>query len=53
MGHGVLAGLTWLCYVIKQPVGRPAVKCVPALMNGCNMLSITTRHATFLINGSS
>lgn len=46
MGHGAVAGLTWLCYMITQPVGCPPVKCLPPLMNGCNMPCITTRHAT-------
>lgn len=46
MGHGALAALTWLCYMITQPVGCPPVKCLLALMNGCNMSRITTRHAT-------
>lgn len=46
MGRGALAGLTRLCYMITQPVGRPPVKC-PAepLMNGRNMSRITSRHA--------
>lgn len=46
MGHGAVAGLTWLCYMITQPVGCPPVKCLLTLMNGCNMPRITTRHAT-------
>lgn len=38
--------LTWLCYMITQPVGCPPVKCLLALMNDCNMPRITIRHAT-------
>lgn len=45
MGHRAVAGLTWLCYMITQPVGCPPVKCLLTLMNGCNMLCITTCHA--------
>lgn len=52
MGHGALAGLTWLCYMITQPVGCPPVKCLLALMNGCNMSRITTRHATLSLMAS-
>lgn len=52
MGHGAVAGLTWLCYMITQPVGCPPVKCLPALMNGCNMPRITTRHATHSLMAS-
>lgn len=52
MGHGAVAGLTWLCYMITQPVGCPPVKCLPALMNGCNMSRITTRHATHSLMAS-
>lgn len=52
MGHGALAGLTWLCYMITQPVGCPPVKCLLPLMNGCNMLRITTRHATLSLMAS-
>lgn len=52
MGHGALADLTWLCYMITQPVGRPPVKCLPALMNGSNMSRITTRHATLSLMAS-
>lgn len=46
MGHGAVAGLTWLCYMITQPVGCPPVKRLPSLMNGRNMPRITTRHTT-------
>lgn len=28
MGHGAVAGLTWLCYMITQPVGCLPVKCL-------------------------
>lgn len=52
MGHGAVAGLTWLCYMITQPVGCPPVKCLPALMNGCNMPRITTHHATHSLMAS-
>lgn len=52
MGHGAVAGLTWLCYMITQPVGCPPVKCLLALMNGCNMPRITTRHATHSLMAS-
>lgn len=56
MGHRVAAGLTWLCYTITQPVGRPPVKCLAALMNGRNTQPcITTRHAThsLMVSGRS
>lgn len=52
MGHRALADLTWLCYMITQPVGRPPVKCLPALMNGSNMSRITTRHAMLSLMAS-
>lgn len=52
MGHGAVAGLTWLCYMITQPVGCPPVKCLLTLMNGCNMPHITTRHATHSLMAS-
>lgn len=52
MGHGAVAGLTWLCYMITQPVGCPPVKCLLTLMNGCNMLRITTCHATHSLMAS-
>lgn len=52
MGHRAVAGLTWLCYMITQPVGCPPVKCLPALMNGCNMPRITTLHATHSLMAS-
>lgn len=38
--------------MITQPVGCPPVKCLPALMNGCNMSRITTRNATLSLMAS-
>lgn len=52
MGHGAVAGLTRLCYMITQPVGCPPVKCLLTLMNGCNMPRITTHHATHSLMAS-
>lgn len=52
MGPGAAAGLTWLCYMITQPVGCRPVKCLPALMNGCNMPCITTLHAAHSLMAS-
>lgn len=52
MGHGAVAGLTWLCYIITQPVGCPPVKCLLTLMNGCNMPHITTLQATHSLMAS-
>lgn len=56
MGRGALAGLTRLCYMITQPVGRPACQVSRGpLMNGRNMSRITSRHAAAatLINGAA